>query len=553
MGKRSKKSGGDAIAELREHGEVRSAVTLLVVFGDQLDRGHPGLAMLEKDADAVLMMEVDAETEEGPSHKARTALFFAAMRHYGKWLVDGGYRVRYVTVDHKENTQSFDGEVGRAVEALGPARIVVMRPGDWRVMEMVEGWEGAFGVEVEVLEDPHFLTTPAEFSEWADGRKQLTMEYWYRERRRAHGYLMDGKGKPVGGEWNYDKDNRESFDRSPKVKRPYRPRVDGVVSEVIELVNARYGDAPGVLDEKRFVWPVTREQALRALDDFVENRLDMFGPYEDAMWDGEWFLYHSALSSALNLHLLDPRECCEKAIAAYEAGKARLNSVEGFVRQLIGWREYIRGVYWHEGAGYRDRNFLDQHGKLPGFYWDGESDMRCVSECAGSVVEHGWSHHIPRLMVLANFAMIAGVGPRAIGDWFYGMYVDSVDWATTPNTIGMGMHCDGVRGKGGNVERLPVVGTKPYAASGKYIDRMSNYCGSCAYNVKKRTGEDACPFNVFYWDFLIRNRELFSKNQRMNMIVGGLKKWSDGQITEITVSADRLRERMGIGAIGGAA
>ena len=373
------------------------------------------------------------------------------------------------------------------------------------------------------------------------------MEYWYREQRKATGYLMSG-GEPEGGEWTFDKDNREPLRGDPKVKRPYRPRIDAITAEVISLVNTRYADAPGELTERSFVWPVSHEQATRALDDFIQHRLAGFGPYEDAMWSEDAFLWHSALSSAINLHLLDPRVCCERAIAAYERGDAPINSVEGFVRQLIGWREYIRGVYWHEGPDYRDRNFLDQHGDLPAFYWNGDTDMRCVAKSLEPVIAHGWSHHIPRLMVLCNFAMIAGVHPRAVGDWFYGMYVDSVDWATTPNTIGMGMHCDGVRTRDAIVS-LPVVGTKPYAASGKYIDRMSNYCKDCEYSVKHRVGDDACPFNTFYWDFLVRHRSLFSKNQRMAMIMKNVDRMSANQIDEITSGADELRERMGIGSL----
>lgn len=568
MAKRTKSSGagrikaaggGDAVADGRDdafgvliqRGVVRGrARRLAVVLGDQLDRRAELIEGLDRERDAVLMMEVDAEASGCGagirSHKARTAVFLAAMRRFAIDLVDRGYRVRYVRLDDPANTHDFTGEVGRAVGELKPESIAVTEPGEWRVLEMIEGWSESFGVPVEVFEDGHFLCSREEFSEWADGRKQLVMEYFYREMRRKLGVLVDDDGGPVGGAWNFDKENRESFTSRPEVPGVYRPSMDDVTRGVIALVNERYPDHPGVLDEDDWLWPISAEQAERALDRFIETRLSMFGRYEDAMWSGEPFLYHSLLSVALNLKLLDPRVCVRRAVEAYEAGRAPLASVEGFVRQIIGWREFIRGVYWFEGPGYRDRNVLEHTGELPGFYWTGETDMRCLRECLRPVIDHAYSHHIPRLMVLANFAMIAGVRARAIGDWFYEMYADAVDWVTTPNTIGMGVHADG-----------GVVGTKPYAASGKYISGMSNYCKNCRYDVNKRVGDgevgldgetrgEACPFNTFYWDFLIRHRERFRKNQRMAMILKNVDRMKEDERVAITVRGRALRQRFGI-------
>lgn len=512
---------------------------LAIILGDQLAPDAPALRGLDPARDAVLMMEVASEAAEGPSHKMRTGVFLAAMRHYAIELQDAGWRVRYIKLDEARNTQTFTGEVRRAVQVLKPNSLRLAHPGDWRVLEAAQVWEDDLGVPVEIVEDDHFYVTPDEFGAWAEGRKSLVMEFFYREQRKRLGVLMDSNGKPLGGQWNFDEDNRESFNRTPRVVKAYKPRPTRIVREVIELVRERFPNAPGELDEDGFVWPVTRAQALRSLSSFIEHRLPLFGKYEDAMWTGEDVLYHSQLSVPLNLHLLDPRECVAAAVEAYERGDAPLNSVEGFVRQLIGWREFIRGVYWHEGPGYRERNGLEATGALPGFYWDGETDMRCMSECLRPVLRHAWAHHIPRLMVLCNFAMIAGVHARAVGDWFYGMFADSVDWVTTPNTIGMGMHAD----KGGNG---PVVGTKPYAASGKYIARMSNYCEHCRYDVKQRTGEDACPYNTFYWDFLIRHRERFRGNQRMAMILKNVDRMQDSERVEITVNARKLRGTMGI-------
>ncbi|MCA9298571.1 MAG: hypothetical protein KDA28_05865, partial [Phycisphaerales bacterium] len=304
-------------------------------------------------------------------------------------------------------------------------------------------------------------------------------------------------------------------------------------AEVMALVTSRLPDLPGRLET--FHWPVTATEARRALKDFIEHRLHRFGTFEDAMWTGETTLYHSRLSAAMNLKLIDPMTCVRAALAAYESGAAPLAGVEGFVRQIIGWREFIRGVYWFEGPEYGDRNGLDHHGSLPEMYWTGETDMRCMSEALGQVLDESYGHHIQRLMVTGNFALLAGVHPRRVSDWYLGMYVDGVDWVTLPNTLGMAMHADG-----------GVVGTKPYAASGKYIQRMSNYCEHCRYSIKARTGEDACPFNTLYWYFLIRHRERFRSNHRMGMILKHVDRMKESERTEITVRGARLRSNLGI-------
>jgi deoxyribodipyrimidine photolyase-related protein len=362
------------------------------------------------------------------------------------------------------------------------------------------------------------------------------------------------RGKPVGGDWNFDKENRESFGRDgPHAPAVLRFAPDAITRGVIEDVKRLLPELPGRIES--FGWPVTREQALESLRDFAEHRLDEFGPYEDAMWTGQTWLYHSQLSVPLNLKLITPRECVVAALARHEKRPVPLASLEGFVRQIIGWREFTRGVYFHEGPGYEARNYLDQHGELPSFYWDGKTEMKCLRECVGQVLDHAYTHHIPRLMVLANFALISGVHPKKISDWFLAMFADAVDWVTLPNTLGMAMHADGVTPEQATKEspsKGPVVGTKPYAASGKYISRMSNYCRHCAFDVEQRTGEDACPFNTFYWDFLIRNKERFRGNQRMAMVMKNVERLSRPDIVEITVSAKKLREKLGIGAIAGA-
>lgn len=522
---------------------------LAIIFGDQLDLDAKLLSSLDS-TDTVLMMEVAAESLHVPSHIQRTALFLSAMRHFRAELTRQNVNVRYVTLDDPANTGSFETEIARALADLAPCEILCTHPGEWRVLTMLERTANAANIPLTILPDEHFITTPQAFADWADGRAALTMEFFYREQRRTTGYLMEGTGeaaKPAGGEWNFDKENRLPFGKqgpSPKPRPPITFTPDETTRAVFAAIKQALPNLPG--NAASFAWPVTREQALAALDDFVTHRLPKFGPYEDAMWTSEPTLYHSTLSSSLNLKLLNPRECCERAIAAYTAGHAPLQSVEAFVRQLIGWREFIRGVYWLEGPTYENRNGLNQHGQLPWFYWTADTDMACMKACIGQVIETGFGHHIQRLMVMGNFALISGVHPRAVSDWYLGMFVDGIDWVTLPNALGMVMHAD--RRSTASKGTTGLVGTKPYAASGKYIERMSNYCTTCRYDPAERTGPTACPVTVFYWDFLIRMREQLSQNQRMAMILKNVDRMTPESRTQITIDAGLLRKKFGITA-----
>lgn len=524
-----------------------TSARLVLVFGDQLDLDAALIRSLGPD-DTVLMMEVASESRHVPSHAQRTLLFLSAMRHFAAELVRRKVRVSYVELDATENTGAFETEIARAITVVNPSQIVCTHPGEWRVLAMLERVRDATGIPLCILPDDHFLTTSNEFGAWASNRAALTMEFFYREQRRKTGYLMEGTGKsakPAGGEWNFDKENRLPFGKqgpSPRPRPPLSFKPDETTRAVLAAVARVLPDLPGAVDS--FAWPVTRKQALAALDDFITHRLARFGPFEDAMWSSEPTLYHSTLSSSLNLKLLSPRECCEQVIAAYRAGKAPLQSVEAFVRQIIGWREFIRGVYWLEGPAYADRNGLDRHGELPSFYWTADTDMACMKVCVGQVLDTGFGHHIQRLMVTGNFALISGVHPRAVSDWYLGMFVDGVDWVTLPNALGMVMHADRRAGAGKGVTGL--VGTKPYAASGKYIERMSNYCTACRYDPAERTGPSACPVTVFYWDFLIRTREPMAHNQRMTMILKNVDRMTPQAQAQITLDADLLRRKLGI-------
>jgi len=522
---------------------------LVIVFGDQLDLDSALVRTIGPE-DTVLMMEVAGESRHVPSHVQRTAMFLTAMRHFAAELTRRKIRVRYIALDDAANTGSFESEITRAIAAVNPNEIACILPGEWRVLKMLERIRDATGIPLTVMPDEHFITTPEEFAAWADGRSALTMEFFYREQRRKTGYLMEGAGKkatPVGGEWNLDKENRLPFGKKGPDPRPRAPlsfAPDETTNSVLSAMRRVLPELPGRAES--FGWPVTRAQALAALDDFVTHRLAAFGPYEDAMWTGEPTLYHSTLSGALNLKLLHPRECCERAVAAYHAGTAPLQSAEAFVRQIIGWREFIRGVYWLEGPAYAERNGLDQRGALPGFYWNADTDMACMKACIGQVIETGFGHHIQRLMVTGNFALISGVHPRAVSDWYLGMFIDGIDWVTLPNALGMVMHADQRPDAAKGVTGL--VGTKPYAASGKYIERMSNYCTQCRYDPAERSGASACPFTVFYWDFLIRMRERLAANQRMAMILKNVDRLAPQARVQITLDADLLRKKFGISA-----
>ncbi len=532
-------------------GSVRN---LCVVFGDQLDHRAAAIEQLDDRRDAVLMMEVAGESRAPhvPSHVRRTVLFLSAMRHFAKQLAERGRRVRYVTLADPANTHAFGPEIARHVAELRPAQVTCTQPGEWRVLGMLRDACETLGVPLTVLPDEHFICSTERFAKWADGRSSLVMEYFYREQRRHTGYLMDGE-QPLGGVWNLDKENRRSFSASgpdPRPPAPIRFPIDDITRLTIEDVRRHIPETPGELGD--FDLPVTRADALRALDDFVRHRLGGFGPFEDAMWSREPTLYHSMLSAPLNLKLLNPRECCEAALAAFADPAARipLQSIEGFIRQIIGWREFIRGIYWFEGPEYGRRNTLGHTAPLPEFFWTGKTDLNCLRQCLTQVVDSAYGHHIQRLMVIGNFALSAGLHPRAVADWFLGMYIDGVDWATTPNVVGMSQHAD--RRPGMKRGDTGLVGTKPYIAGANYISKMSDYCRSCRYDPKSRldrasaAGKPACPLNTFYWDFLLRHTDTLTGNQRMAIMLKAAQGIPTSEKVQIRIHADALRSRLGM-------
>lgn len=500
---------------------------LVVIHGDQLNLDSPALQSLDVEKDAALLMEVADESTRTPSSKQRTVLFLAAMRAFAGELARRGVPVRYITLTDPSNTHTFAGEIARAIADLRPERLRVVRPGARRVLRDIQNAADEADLELVVHEDDHFLCSLDEFQDWRSGRKTLVLEHFYRWMRKRHDILMDA-GKPVGGAWNFDKDNRKSFKRTPRTPTPFTRDPSPIVKQVIRDVAERLPNLPGSIDH--FHWPITRDEALQALELFITERLPAFGDHQDAMWTGENRLNHSLLSAALNLKLLDPREVIERATA--RIGSVPLNSIEGFVRQILGWREFVRGIYWTE-PDYERRNGLDAHGDLPASFWTADTDMRCVRECVTPVLNDGYSHHIQRLMVTGNLALTAQVHPDQVDAWYLGMFVDGVEWATIPNTRGMSQHAD-----------HGVVGTKPYASTGAYIKRMSNYCEHCRYNPAERLGDSACPFTTLYWDFLLHHEHEFKGNPRMTMMMKHIEKIPAEERTAIVRTARETRVRL---------
>lgn len=498
---------------------------LVLIMGDQLDADSPALAAFDATCDRIVMAEVAAESTHVPSHKVRTALFLSAMRHFRDHLVARGYPVDYHALEEPANPGSLAEALGRAVARHSPRRVMCVEPGEYRVEQELR----AVCPTIEYLDDTHFLYTREEFAAHARGRKQLRMEFFYREARRRFGVLLE-EGQPVGGAWNFDADNRGSFPPQgpPLHVRPVTFAPDAVTRGVIELVNARFASNPG--STETFDWPVTRLQALAALEDFITHRLPLFGRFQDAMWRGEPVLFHSRLSAALNLKLLNPREVIAAAEQAYREGSAPLPAVEGFIRQILGWREYVRGIYWLRMPDYGERNALNAHQPLPAFYWTGETEMNCLRQAIGQTLEHGYAHHIQRLMVTGLYALLLGVEPREVHEWYLAVYADAVEWVELPNTLGMSQFADG-----------GIMASKPYAATGKYIQRMSNYCEGCRYDPAVATGPSACPFTTLYWDFLLRSETQLRRIPRMGMQLNHLARLSPDRRGEIQSRAARLR------------
>jgi deoxyribodipyrimidine photolyase-related protein len=529
---------------------TKAVRNLVIVLGDQLDANSAAFDGFDPSVDALWMAEVVHESNKVWSGKPRIALFLSAMRHFCAERRAAGWSVYYRELTNEaacwrgadgrqvaSNGDTFAAVLGASLASIRPERVLMVEPGEWQVRREIVDAIHASGVPLELFEDRHFLCTHAEFAAHAQGRKQLRMEYFYRELRVRHSVLMVAPTKPSkaaaqpeGGSWNFDHDNRKSFGAAgpPSMPAPITFAPDEITQAVLTLVDSRFASHPG--DLQAFDWPVTAAQAELALDDFIAHRLPEFGDWQDAMWTNQPWLFHSRLSAAMNLKLINPRRVIAAAEQAWRNGQAPLPAVEGFIRQILGWREYVRGIYWQQMPNYLNLNALNATQNLPDFYWTGNTEMACLRDALGQTLRFGYAHHIQRLMVTGLYALMFGVQPQQVHAWYLAVYVDAIEWVELPNTLGMSQYADG-----------GLMASKPYIATGKYIQRMSNYCAGCRYDPSESTGAKACPFTTLYWDFLIQHEAPLRKNQRMLMQLRNLDRLDAARRAEIQTQAAALR------------
>jgi len=508
---------------------LRLMTRLVLVLGDQLSDDLSALRAADPARDVVVMAEVSDEGTYVSHHPKKIALVLAAMRKFAAHLEAEGWRVAYTRLDDANNAGSIVGELLRRAEEFGAGEVLATTPGEWRLIRALK----YAPLKVHLHADERFFATREDFADWAEGRKQLRMEYFYRLMRKKTGLLMEGTA-PVGGQWNFDQDNRKAPPKKIEHEGPLWFEPDDEVVEVLDLVEERFGTHFG--DLRPFGFATTRAEARTALEHFIEHALPQFGDFQDAMMTDERWLYHSILSPYLNIGLLSPSEVCAAAEAAYHRGDAPINAVEGFIRQILGWREFVRGIYLLEGEDYTSRNALGHARSLPPLFWGASTDMHCLSQVVAQTKEEAYAHHIQRLMVTGNFALLAGLDPAEVHEWYLAVYADAFEWVEAPNTIGMSQFADG-----------GVVGSKPYVSSGAYIDRMSNYCSSCAYKVKQKTGEGACPFNLLYWHFLDRHRDRFESIPRMGNMYRTWDRMDDDKRATIIKDADAFLAKLDAG------
>ncbi len=478
--------------------------SLCVILWDQLSVSISSLKKTNKNTDIVLLCENMQDATYAKHHKKKLVLLFSAMRHFAAELRGLGFNVQYVELNEPGHKGSLFAHIKNIVKKHKIDKVIVTHPCEYRQYIEVNKWQDNLDVPIDIPEDDRFLCSPEDFSVWAKGRKHLRMEFFYREMRKKYNILMDGSD-PEGGNWNYDQENRKTLDTTAKVPKTYHKQPDAVTKEVLTLVEKNFPDHFG--DVEPFHFAATRKDALKALSDFVKHRLKQFGDYQDAMLQDEPWLFHAHISFYLNCGLLLPMECIQAAEQAYHKGIAPINAAEGFIRQILGWREFVRGIYWMEMPKYARENYLHAKRKLPDLYWTADTKMNCLRQCVIDTKKNAYAHHIQRLMVLGNFALLCGFSPAEVNEWFLIVYADAYEWVELPNVTGMTLYADG-----------GVLASKPYAAGGNYINKMSDYCDNCPYKVKEKNGPNACPFNYLYWDFLSRNRDKLHNNPRVSML-----------------------------------
>ncbi len=500
---------------------------LCFILGDQLSESLSSLAVIDKHDDVVFLCEVMEEATYVAHHPKKIAFLFSAMRHFAQRLKALGYRVRYTQYDDATNAGSFDMELRRAISEEKIAEVHVTHPGEWRVLQKMKTLEQQLLIPLIIHQDTRFLCSLQEFNSWAKDKKQIRMEYFYRMMRQKYHLLMDSRGKPIGGSWNYDEQNRKNANHIEIFPSRLTHPIDEVTSKVLSLVEQEFSHHFGQLQPFNFA--VTRDEALAEAHYFIEYCLAHFGDYQDAMLSNEVNLYHSRLSFYLNAGLLLPLELCRMAEEAFKQKLAPLNAVEGFIRQILGWREYVRGIYWLLMPEYGNRNYFNSSRPLPGLYWGQDTQMFCMKEVVRQTQVEAYSHHIQRLMITGNFALLAGLNPKEVCEWYLAVYADAYEWVELPNTLGMALYADG-----------GVMASKPYAASGKYIKRMSNFCKSCVYNPEELIGERACPFNSLYWNFIGQHQETLKNNSRLHYVYLNWVKMDQKKKNDIFLKANEV-------------
>jgi len=505
--------------------------TLHFIFGDQLSLNLSSLHHFDKNHDVILMCEVMKEATYVLHHPKKIAFIFSAMRHFVLELQGLGYEVDYVKLDDEKNSGSFEGELQRAISRHNPQKIIITEPSEYRVLEEVLKWQESYKIPVEILDDERFLCSKIEFRKWAKNKKELRLEFFYREMRKKYKILVDADLKPLAGRWNFDAENRKTPKSGMKSPKRISHKKDNITLEVLDLVAKKFPQNFG--DLLPFHFAVTRKEALIEAQHFIDELLPNFGDYQDAMVADEAYLYHSLLSCYINIGLIVPLEICKMAENSYHQKKAPINAVEGFIRQILGWREYVRGVYWLYMPQYLENNFFNATRALPEFYWGEKTAMFCLKEVVNQTKIHSYSHHIQRLMITGNFALLAGLNPKKVHEWYLAVYADAFDWVEVPNTIGMALHADG-----------GIMASKPYAASAKYISKMSNFCKSCKFDPDEIIGENACPFNSLYWNFMKQNESRLKSNQRLKFVYPTWYKMKEEKREEILKTAKKYLEKL---------
>ena len=498
--------------------------TLRLILGDQLNEQHTWFNSKSEDITYVLM-EIKSETNYVVHHIQKVVGIFFSMRLFAEKLKSNDHQVIYIKLNDETNKHSFSENIQQLINNHKFQLFEYQLADEWRVDQEMIQLTQKLVIESKVYDTEHFFTKREELNNLFENKKDFLMETFYRTMRKKHDILME-RGKPIGGKWNFDHANRKRIPEKHQIIYPKIYKHD--VSEIVQLLDECGIKTIGEINSKSFGWPVTRDESLELLGYFIENCLPLFGTLQDAMTKKSWSVYHARISFSLNIKLISPKEVIDKVVEYWEINKhCEINQIEGFIRQILGWREYMRGIYWAKMPEYKSLNFFGHTNKLPKWFWDGKTKMNCLNHAISQSLEYSYAHHIQRLMVTGNFALLAGIDPDEVDTWYLGIYIDAFEWVEITNTRGMSQYADG-----------GIVGSKPYISSASYIDKMSDYCKNCHYNSKEKIGEKSCPFNSLYWNFFDQHQEKLRTNFRLKMMYSIWDKMDTMQKENILIQAD---------------